>query len=231
MPATDPSSFATDADLLLQYPVFADTQWQVIVRDDSDDTYTVTVAGVDYSFVAVGETIESIRDGLLAALVAGVGFFSSTPVNTNAIDLVSSVPGFSLAVETSPASLAAVVGPPGFTPELRTCYLELTKCYFDEEIWGCCLFQGHTAATAHMLKLWSSSKGTSGATPTGQTTSMTQGPYSQSWSTTSNTTTGSDGWWGLTPEGMSYIALRDSLGSVAFSPASGMDCRHDYRNC
>lgn len=221
MPATDPTAFATDADLVLLYPVFADVEWEVYVTDDADDTYTVTVAGVAYDFVAVAETIESIRDGLLAAMVAGAGVFASVGVNTNAIMISGVVPGFSLNVTVDPVTLQAKAA---FTPDIRTCILDLTECYFCADVWDCHLWMGHLLATAHRLKMWAQSKEIATSGPSGQITSMTQGPFSIGFGSNTKGQDGSDSWWNSTPEGAQYLALRDSLGSVAFGIEMGASC-------
>ncbi len=221
MPAADPTAFATDADLVQFYPVFADVEWEVYVTDDADDTYTVTVAGVGYDFVAVAETIESIRDGLLAAMVAGAGVFASVGVNTNAIMISGIVPGFSLNVTVDPVTLLAITA---FSPEIRTCFLDLTECKFCADVWDCHLWMGHLYATVHSLKMWTQSKETATVGPSGQITSMTQGPFSIAFGQNNQGQSGSDSWWNSTPEGQQYLALRDSLGSVAFGIEMGASC-------
>lgn len=221
MPATDPTAFATDADLIQLYPVFADTEWEVYVTDDADDTYTVTVAGVAYDFVAVAETVTSIRDGLLAAMAAGSGVFTVVGVDGNAIMISGIVPGFSLNVTVSPATLQAQAA---FTPAIRTCYLDLTECNFDEDTWDCFLWRGHILATVHWLKMWAQSKAVVTPGPSGQITSMTQGPFSIGFGFNTSGQSSSDTWWASTPEGQQYLALRDSLGSVAFGIQMGAAC-------
>lgn len=224
MPATDPSSFVTDADLIAAYPVFADDAWKVTVTSSADDTYVVTVAGVDYSHGPTsGETIVEIRDGLLVPMSPTLqGLFLATGEGTNAISIISEVPDFSLNVLTSPATLIATVES-GFSPADRQCALDLTKCLICASTWGCNTWRGHLAATVHYLKLWGRSRESAGTGPTGQTTSMTQGPYSQSWGVTTPSNAG-DAWWSLTPEGNQFLSIRRSLGTFARGMVMGAGC-------
>lgn len=221
MPAPDPNSFATDEQLLLLYPVFADDEWTVTVTGSADGTYSVTVLGVGYDFVAVSNTIEEIRDGLVSSLSAS-GAFETTIEDDNRFLIVAEVSGTSLDVQVSPATLIATTQ---FPPSTRECFLTLSQCHFCVETWGCHLWRGHLAATAHMLKMWSESKDVASGTPTGMVTSMRQGPFSISWGQNTNGMDGSDSWWMGTPEGQQYIALRDSLGSVAFGIPMGGSCQ------
>lgn len=225
MPATDPNSFVTDEELIAAYPVFADDKWKVTVTSSADALYKVIVDAVTYGHgPTVGETIEEIRDGLLVAMAPTVqGLFVATGEGTNAIQIVSNVPDFSLDVTTDPATLIATVLA-GFSPADRQCALDLAKCLICPSTWGCNTWRGHLAATVHYLKLWSRSRNTQGTGQTGQTTSMTQGPYSQSWGVTTpgNTT---DAWWSLTPEGQQYLTIRASLGTFARGMVMGMGCR------
>lgn len=225
MPTTDPSSFVTDADLLAAYPVFADDAWKVTVTSSADDTYTVTAGGTPFPHgPTVGESILNIRDGLLAAMAPTIqGLFETAADGTNAILMVSTVDNFPLDVSTDPATLFATVQS-GVSPADRQCALDLTKCLICDTTWGCNTWRGHLSATVHYLKLWGRSRETSGTGPTGQTTSMGQGPYSQSWGVVMAANT-SEAWWSMTPEGQQYLAIRNSLGTFARGMVMGMGCQ------
>jgi hypothetical protein len=222
---TNPNAFVTDDELIAAYPVFADDAWRVTVTSSADDTYTATVAGVDYSHgPTTGETTTEIRDGLLAAMAPTVqGLFESTADGVAALIMLSAVPNYSLNVLTDPASLIATVES-GVAPADRQCALDLTKCLICPEKWGCNTWRAHLAATVHYLKMWGRSKGSAGATPGGQTTGMTQGPFSQSWATT-QPKNGDDAWWSTTPEGQQFLAIRASLGTFARGMIMGAGCR------
>jgi hypothetical protein len=81
-------------------------QWLVTVTDASDGAYTVTVQGTDYDFTASSNTIEEIRDGLLAAM-GSPSQWTPSAVGTDQIQIDSTVDGLRLNVLTSPASLTA----------------------------------------------------------------------------------------------------------------------------
>lgn len=81
--------------------------WTVTVTDASDSTYTVTVLGTDYSFVAASSSITAIRDGLVAAMGVPVGF-SVASVGTDQLTITSTVVGQSLVVSATPATLEDV---------------------------------------------------------------------------------------------------------------------------
>lgn len=222
---TNPRAFVTDDELIAAYPVFADDAWRVTVTSSADDTYTVTVADVAYPYgPTVGETVTQIRDGLQALMEPPIqGLFDVAPEGVSALLLVSEVEDFSLNVLTSPASLIATVEA-GISPADRECALELTKCLICASTWGCNTWRGHLAATAHYLKSWGRDRSSSGVTPSGQTTSMTQGPFSQSWAVTAPTSM-TDAWWASTPEGQQFLSIRNSLGTFARGMVMGMGCR------
>lgn len=81
-------------------------EWRVVVTDNADDTYTIQIKGVDYSFPAVSQSIEQIRDGLIAALAAQTEA-TTTTIGTDTVVLTSVAVGDRLKVVTSPASLTA----------------------------------------------------------------------------------------------------------------------------
>lgn len=211
----NPSAFVTDDELIAAYPVFADDAWRVTVTSSADATYTVTVDGTGYPHgPTVGETITEIRDGLTAAMGPAIqGLFETAPEMANAILIVGTVDNFSLDVTTTPDSLIATVEA-GVSPVDRQCALDLTKCLICASTWGCNTWRGHLAATVHYLKTWGKGRASAGITPSGQTTSMTQGPFSQSWAVTPPANS-SDAWWASTPEGQQFLTIRSSLGTFA----------------
>lgn len=219
MPAVDQYSFVTDDELIDAYPTFADDAWTITVTGSADDTYVVTVDGTPYSHgPTVGESITQIRDGLVAAMGPTIqGLFLVTAEGSNRMLLVSEVANYSLNVLTSPSSIIATAD---YTPADRQCALDIMECSFGAAIWGCKLWRGHLVATVHYLKTWGRGRRTATQGPTGQVTSHTQGPFSTSFSTI---TPGNmdDAFWSTTPEGMQYLALRNSLGSTAFGMRMG----------
>lgn len=95
-------------------PVTADSfifgaleQWLIAVTVPADDTYTLTILSIDYTFVASGATITEIRDGLLTAIGTQVEF-SASAVSTGAIQIASLVAGQQLIVKSVPASLVVL---------------------------------------------------------------------------------------------------------------------------
>lgn len=222
--ATNPSAFVTDDELIAAYPVFADDAWRVTVTSSADDTYTVTADGTGYSHgPTVGETITEIRDGLEVVMGPTIqGLFEVAPEGSNALFLLATIDNFSLNVLTSPDSLIATVEA-GVSPADRQCALDLIKCLICASTWGCNTWRGHLAATVHYLKMWGQGKTSAGVTPSGQTTSMTQGPFSQSWAVTAPGNT-SDAWWSATPEGQQFLAIRNSLGTFARGMVMGGRC-------
>ena len=78
------------------------------VTGSADGAYTITVSGVSFTYNALSDTIEEIRDGLLAAIGAPAGF-SVAAASTDEIVLVGTVKGLDLEVATVPASLQYVV--------------------------------------------------------------------------------------------------------------------------
>lgn len=79
-------------------------EWLVTVTDDADDTYTITVLGTPYDFVASGDTTTDIRDGLLTAIGTPTGW-TATAVGTAQIQIDSTVEGQRLFPATAPATM------------------------------------------------------------------------------------------------------------------------------
>jgi len=98
-----PAGRPTSAEIR-RYPVTE--VWRVTVTDNVDATYTITMKGVDFDFIAVGETITGIRDGLVTALAAQLEATVAT-LGSNALVLTSVNIADRLAIVTSPISLIA----------------------------------------------------------------------------------------------------------------------------
>lgn len=106
-----------------------------------------------------------------------------------------------------PALVAAV------DPTIVAQKLSFSECKFNKSKWGCNLFEGHLAYVAHCLKMVNdaSDSTTPGGTATGAIQSMTQGPVSTSFGT--STSSGSDSaWLSQTPEGQKFMELRRTVG-------------------
>jgi hypothetical protein len=74
------------------------------VTDDDDGTYTVTINGIAFSFVASSNTVEQIVDGLVAAINAGSEPVTATDNVTN-FNLTADVAGnpFSVVLTANPS--------------------------------------------------------------------------------------------------------------------------------
>ena len=83
-------------------------QGRFAVTGSADGAYTITVSGAPFTYNAVADDEEAIRDGLLAAIGAPAGF-SVAAASTDEIVLVGTVKGLDLEVSTVPASLQYVV--------------------------------------------------------------------------------------------------------------------------
>jgi hypothetical protein len=83
-------------------------QGRFAVTGSTDGPYTITVSGAPFTYNALGDDEEAIRDGLLAAIGAPAGF-SVAGASTDEIVLVGTVKGIELQVATVPASLQYVV--------------------------------------------------------------------------------------------------------------------------
>lgn len=70
----------------------------ILITGADDGTYTVSLNGVDFSFVASSSTIELIRDGLIAAINAGGEPVTAAPVSTDTITLTADVAGTGFAI-------------------------------------------------------------------------------------------------------------------------------------
>ena len=77
----------------------------LVIGGADDGTYTVTINTVDFSFVASSNTIEEIRDGLIAAINGGAEPVTAAPVSTDTITNTADVAGtgFSLVLTANPS--------------------------------------------------------------------------------------------------------------------------------
>lgn len=81
--------------------------WTVTVTDASDGVYSISIQGTPYAFTAASNTIEEVRDGLLAAF-GTPSAFTATAQGVDSIDILSTVKGARLLPETSPLTLLLV---------------------------------------------------------------------------------------------------------------------------
>lgn len=102
---------------------------------------------------------------------------------------------------------------------LMAAAIEAAECMFDVETWGCNLLMGSTHYVAHVL-LMQQAAATGGGSGSGPVAKMSMGPVSVEYATTSAST--GNGAYGSTVAGQQYLALRDSLGSMAIAPGMGL---------
>lgn len=103
---------------------------------------------------------------------------------------------------------------------LMAAALEQSKCMFDPCAWGCHLLMGHIHATAHALLMQQGAGSTGGGAAAGPVSSMSMGPVSISYASSSS---GDGSSWALTGAGQQFLALQGQLGSQAFVP-QGQGC-------
>lgn len=229
----DTTTCPTAAQLLELYPVFQATPftsgfqaWTLDVVGVAAGPYLVNVDLQPSVFPAGGgESLTDIRDGLLAAIAATPHTtFIETPSGGTVILLTSIVDGRGLVVTTNLGPTGAemtLVETTALTPgEIIHQALEFASCIVCD--WGCNTFQGCLNAAVHWLKMWNDGQSTGGG-PSGQVVSMTQGPYSVSFAQ-SQAASGSDGWWGGSPEGQQFLFLRKQQGPRPISLRSGQAC-------
>lgn len=229
----DPTICPTDAELLGLYPPFQTTPyasgfnaWTLDVVAVAAGPYLVNVDLQPSVFPATGaESTTDIRDGLLTAIAATPHTnFIETASGGTALLLTSIVNGRGLAVSSN-------LGPGGIEMTL----IETTPLTAGDLIhqalqfagglvcdWGISTYQGCMSAAVHWLKMWGQGQTTTGG-PSGAIASMTQGPYSVSFSTP-QMTSGSDGWWGGTPEGANFLFLRKQQGPRPINLSGGQAC-------
>lgn len=65
----------------------------ILIGGADDGNYTIQINGVDFSFVASSNSIEEIRDGLVAAINGGAEPVTAAPVSTDTITLTADVAG------------------------------------------------------------------------------------------------------------------------------------------
>lgn len=81
-------------------------QWTIQFTSSVDDTYVLTILGVDYTVIAVGLAIEALRDAMLTELGVDPSWTASAQ-GTDTIDLISTTKGTQLFVLPTPASIVA----------------------------------------------------------------------------------------------------------------------------
>lgn len=64
-----------------------------LVTGASDGTYTITINGVDFSFVASSSTVTAIRDALVSAINGGTEPVTAAPVSTDSLTVTADVAG------------------------------------------------------------------------------------------------------------------------------------------
>lgn len=232
--AHDPNICPTPEQLLELYPVFQTPPyasgfvvWTMDVVALGAGVYITTIASTPYVYVSDGTEADetALRDAILAVFqatpVAGWVTAASGPAG---ITINSTVDGVGLAVTSN-------LGPTGIeltlaqttplTPgEIILQALEFAGCMVCD--WGCSTFNACMAAAVHWLKMWGQGQST-GAGPSGQVTSMTQGPFSVSFAT-AQISSGSDGWWAGTPEGNQFLFLRKQQGPKPLRLRGGASC-------
>ena len=102
---------------------------------------------------------------------------------------------------------------------LMAAAIEAAVCMFDIETWGCHLLMGSTHYVAHTLIMQVAASTGSGS-GAGPVSGMSMGPVSIQYATTDAST--KNGALGSTGAGQQYLALRDSLGSMAVAPGMGL---------
>lgn len=110
----------------------------VNVDGSGDGTYTVTINGVDFDFVATSNTATQIRDGLIAAINGGSEPVTAAIVDADTLSLTADVAGvpFIVAV-TAPSddlSITAVTANTGIDTDLDDINGERSDWYFVLEL-------------------------------------------------------------------------------------------------
>ena len=236
--AHDPNICPTEAQLLELYPVFQVSPfttgfnaWTLTVTAVVAGVYVLSVDSQPSAVAAVGgEPITDIRDALLTEIgVTPHTTFIETASATDAIILTSLVDGRGLPVSSNLGPTGAEMTLDETTAltagELIHQALEFAGCMVCD--WGCSTFNGCLSAAIHWLKMWQQGQSTTGG-PSGQIASMTQGPFSVSFATSQGTGSGSDGWWGSTPEGTQFLFLRKQQGPRPIRLRGGQGCAPSF---
>jgi hypothetical protein len=74
--------------------------WRLTVASSADGTYSATILGNSFGYVASGNTATQIRNGLLAAMPSTADY-TTVAAGTTSIDIASLVPGARLVVEST----------------------------------------------------------------------------------------------------------------------------------
>jgi len=231
--AHSPTICPTEAQLLELYPVFRVTPyttglnaWTLVVGSVAAGPYIVTVDSVPYAYPATGsETIEELRDAILAVMVAGTHTnWMASASSTDAVVMTSLVDGRGL-------SVASNLGPTGAEMSLAET-MELTGTEVIHNAlsfagclvcdWGCSTYDACMAAAVHWLKMWGQGQTKTGG-PSGPIASMGQGPFSVSFAN-NQMSSGADGWWGGSPEGANFLMLRRQQGPQFVRMRAGGRC-------
>lgn len=105
-------------------------------------------------------------------------------------------------------------------PLVTTQLIECADCKFDAVKWGCDLLEGSLAYVAHTMKMaLAASTSTGTKVPTGQISSMSQGPVSASFAVSGAAS--EDSWMASTPEGLRFMSLRDCVATACTVNVSG----------
>ena len=230
----DPTTCPTAEQLLELYPVFAKPPyvsgfqvWTMDVVGGGSGLYLLNILGVAYPYASDGTEpdVTAIRDAILAVLTAApVPQWVATPDGATAIKISSTEDGLTLATSSNlgptGVELTLIASTPLTPTEVITHALEFAGCLVCD--WGCSTFDACMAAAVHWLKMWGQGQSTGGG-PSGQIASMGQGPFSVSFAT-GEATSGSDGWWGGSPEGSQFLFLRKQQGPRPIRLRSGSAC-------
>ena len=230
----DPAICPTAAQLLELYPVFAKPPyvtgfqvWTLDVVGLGAGLYLTNILSVAYPYASDGTEPDetALRDAILVVLTAAsVPQWIATSDGATALKLSSTEDGLNLAASSNLGPTGAelsLVESSTLTPsEIITHALEFADCLVCD--WGCSTFDGCIAAAVHWLKMWNQGQSAAGG-PSGQIVSMGQGPFSVSFAQ-SQMTSGSDGWWGGSPEGAQFLLLRRQQGPRPIRLRSGQAC-------
>lgn len=230
----DPTICPTAAQLFELYPVFDKPPyasgfqvWTMDVIGSGSGLYLTNILSVAYPYQSDGTEPDAtaLRDAILAVLTAApVPQWLAASDGATALKVSSTEDGLSLTATSN-------LGPTGSELILVESTTLTASVILDQALefagclvcdWGCSTFDGCLAAAVHWLKMWGQGQSTGGG-PSGQIASMVQGPFSVSFAT-SQTTSGADGWWGGSPEGMQFLFLRKQQGPRPISLRSGRAC-------
>lgn len=121
------------------------------ILNNADGPFTVTIEGVDYTFVAAGSTIAQIRTGLIAAIEAAVGTHGVTAangLNADEFTLTDTIPGrgFALGVTGNLQNTAT-------TPN-NSVANDLSAAALADQDWYCALLTSRTKLDIMTAAAW-----------------------------------------------------------------------------